>query len=160
LSHAGTIPYKSKRVIGPSPIRVREGPIPEELENEEIEKIKGMYVDAATRAYEAGFDGIQIHAAHFLLLSTFLSSYTNRRDDEYGGSTSKKTNLVVDIIRKIREELGDFPITCRVNGIENVAGGIDLEEAIEIAKILENAGVDSLDVTGFLELLFGAEDSS
>ena len=158
LSHAGTIPYKSKRVIGPSPIYIRDGPIPEELLTEEIEKIKGMYIDAATRAYEAGFDGIQVHAAHFYLLSTFLSSYTNRRNDEYGGSTSKKAKLVVDIIRGIRKELGDFPIICRVNGIENVVRGIDIEEAIEIAKILEKAGVDLLDVTGFLEPLFGAEE--
>jgi 2,4-dienoyl-CoA reductase-like NADH-dependent reductase (Old Yellow Enzyme family) len=157
LSHAGPIPYESKRVIGPSTIRVREGPIPEELQTEEIDKIKGMYIDAANRAYEAGFDGIQVHAAHFCLLSAFLSSYTNRRDDEYGGSILKKAKLVVEIIREIRKEL-DVPIMCRVNGFENVVRGIDIQEAIEIAKILENAGVDFLDITGFLEPLFGAED--
>jgi 2,4-dienoyl-CoA reductase-like NADH-dependent reductase (Old Yellow Enzyme family) len=158
LSHAGSIPYKSKRVVGPSPIRVREGPIPEELASEEIEEITGLYRDAAVRACEAGFDGIQVHAAHFYLLSTFLSSYTNRRDDEYGGTTPNKAKIVVDIIKDIRKELGDIPITCRVNGIENVVRGIDIKEAIQIAKILEKAGTDSLDVTGFLEPLYGAED--
>ena len=158
LSHAGTIPYKSKRVIGPSRIHVREGPVPEKLQTEEIEEIKGLYVDAALRAYDAGFDGIQVHAAHFYLLSTFLSSYTNRRYDEYGGTTSKKTKIVVDIIKRIRKELSDLPIMCRVNGIENVVDGIDIDEAVEIARILENAGVDFLDVTGFLEPLYGADE--
>ena len=148
LVHGGAKSRVSERLVGPSAIRIMEGPLPEELSVEEIEMIKGWFVDAARRAQEAGFDGVEIHGAHFYLLSAFLSSYTNCREDEYGGTTPKKTKLVVDIIKAIRNELGSYPIIVRMHGIENLVRGIDIDEAKLIAQLLETAGADALHISG------------
>ncbi|MFX0203289.1 MAG: hypothetical protein ACFFCW_44865 [Candidatus Hodarchaeota archaeon] len=148
LVHAGPKSRIVERLVGPSAIRVLDGPLPEELSRDEIEIIKGMFVDAARRAHAAGFDGIEIHGAHLYLLSTFLSSYTNQREDEYGGSTPKKAKLVLDIIKMIRNELGSFPLLCRINSIENIIRGIEIEESKQIALLLERARVDALHVSG------------
>jgi 2,4-dienoyl-CoA reductase-like NADH-dependent reductase (Old Yellow Enzyme family) len=147
INHSGPKAHFQKRFVGPSNIPVIKNKIPEPLSIEEIEEIKGMFVDAARRAQSAGFDGVEVHGAHFYLLSSFLSSYTNRRDDEYGGTTERKAKFSVDVIRRIREELGDYPVIFRVNGIENVEDGITLEEGIQISKIMESAGIDALHVS-------------
>jgi 2,4-dienoyl-CoA reductase-like NADH-dependent reductase (Old Yellow Enzyme family) len=86
-----------------------------------------------------------------------LSSYSNQRDDEYGGSTENKTRFVVDIIKGIRHKLGSLPVQCRINGIENYIRGIDIEEAKLIAQILEKAGVDSIHVSGYMSPIFNEE---
>ncbi|MFQ6124668.1 MAG: hypothetical protein ACE5R6_08705 [Candidatus Heimdallarchaeota archaeon] len=148
LVHAGSKSRVAERLVGPSAIRVLDGPLPEELSKEEIATIKEMFVDAAQRAYAAGFDGIELHGAHMYLLSSFLSSYTNQREDEYGGSTPNKAKLAVDIIKAIRNELGSYPMLCRINSIENIIRGIEIEESKQIAQILEHAGVDALHVSG------------
>ena len=124
-----------------------KGKTPEPLEVQEIEDIKQMFVNSTRRAKEAGFDGVEVHGAHYYLLSAFLSGYTNKRNDDYGGSTQKKAKFSVDVIRAIRKELGDYPIIFRMNGFENVVDGITMDEGIEIAKIVEKAGIDVLHVS-------------
>ena len=148
LVHAGSKSRVADRLVGPSPIRVLDTPLPEELTKDELEIIKGMFVDAARRAQAAGFDGVEIHGAHLYLLSAFLSSYTNQREDEYGGTTPNKAKLVVDIIKMIRNDLGSFPLLCRINSIENIIRGIEIEESKQIAQILERTGVDALHISG------------
>jgi len=147
INHCGPKSFVETRLVGPSSVPVRKNRIPEELSVDEIHSIQELFVDAARRAQQAGFDGVEVHGAHFYLLSSFLSSYTNRRNDDYGGTTIKKTKVVVDTIKRIREELGDYPLILRINGIENVVDGIEIEEAIEISKIAERAGVDSVHVS-------------
>ncbi|MFX1415599.1 MAG: NADH:flavin oxidoreductase [Promethearchaeota archaeon] len=147
INHCGPKSFVETRLVGPSPVQVRKNRIPEELAVDEIHSIQELFVDAACRAQQAGFDGVEVHGAHFYLLSSFLSSYTNRRNDDYGGTTIKKAKFMVEIVKRIREELGDYPLILRINGIENVVDGIDIEEAIEISKIAENAGVDSIHVS-------------
>ncbi|MHA2378404.1 MAG: NADH:flavin oxidoreductase [Candidatus Thorarchaeota archaeon] len=147
INHCGPKSFVDTRLVGPSSVPVRKNRIPEELSLDEINHIQELFVDAARRAKQAGFDGVEIHGAHFYLLSSFLSSYTNRRTDVYGGTTIKKTKFVVDTIRRIREELNDYPLILRINGIENVVDGIDIEEAMEISRIAEKAGVDSLHIS-------------
>lgn len=147
INHSGPKAHFQKRFVGPSNIPVIKNKIPEPLSVEEIEDIREMFVDAARRAQLAGFDGVEVHGAHFYLLSAFLSSYTNRREDEYGGSTRNKAKFTVDVIQRIREELGEYPIILRINGIENVVDGITLEEGIEISRIAEKAGIDALHVS-------------
>lgn len=147
INHSGPKAHFQKRFVGPSNVPVIKNKIPEPLSTDEIQEIVEMFVDAARRAQSAGFDGVEVHGAHFYLLSSFLSSYTNRREDEYGGPIENKARFSVDVIRRIREELDDYPVIFRLNGIENVENGITLDEGIKISKIVENAGIDALHVS-------------
>jgi 2,4-dienoyl-CoA reductase-like NADH-dependent reductase (Old Yellow Enzyme family) len=147
INHSGLKGLKKERYVGPSDIPVLKNTISEPISVDEIEVVKQNFVDATRRAKKAGFDGVEIHGAHYYLLSSFLSSYTNRRDDEYGGSTENKAKFSVDIIKMIREELGDYPLIFRMNGFENVVDGVSMEEGIEIAKIIERAGIDCLHIS-------------
>ncbi|MFX0108235.1 MAG: NADH:flavin oxidoreductase, partial [Candidatus Hodarchaeota archaeon] len=97
INHSGPKSHDAKRYVGPSAIPVMKNKTPEPLAVEEIDYICKRFVDAARRAKVAGFDGVEIHGAHFYLLSAFLSSYTNRRIDEYGGSTKNKAKFAVDV---------------------------------------------------------------
>jgi 2,4-dienoyl-CoA reductase-like NADH-dependent reductase (Old Yellow Enzyme family) len=157
LNHSGPKKYHSARFVGPSPIPVMDGPVPEELTIDEMMQIKDLFIEAACRVKEAGFDGAEIHAAHFFLLSSFLSSYSNQRADEYGGNIQNKTKFVVDVIKGVKRKVGSFPVQCRINGIENYIRGIDVEEAKQIAQILVNAGLDSLNVSGYMSPMFNEE---
>ncbi|MFW9833254.1 MAG: NADH:flavin oxidoreductase [Candidatus Thorarchaeota archaeon] len=147
INHSGSKTHFNTRFVGPSNIPVVKHKIPEPLSKDEIQEIPQMFADAARRAMEAGFDGVEIHGAHYYLLSAFLSGYTNRRDDEYGGSTENKARLSVEVIKRVREEVGDYPLIFRMNGFENVVDGISMDEGIEIAKIIERAGIDVLHIS-------------
>jgi len=147
INHSGLKGLQKERYLGPSDIPVLKNTVAEPISVDEIELVKQLFVDAARRAQEAGFHGVEIHGAHYYLLSDFLSSYTNRRKDDYGGSTENKARLSVDIIKMIREVLGDYPLVFRMNGFENVVDGVTMEEGIEIAKIIERAGIDCLHIS-------------
>jgi len=123
--------------------------IPRALTMEEIDKIIDAFADGARRAQEAGFDGIQIHAAHGYLLSSFLSPRTNRREDQYGGSTENRTRIVKDILQRARRKVGnDFPILIKMNTTDFLPGGIDLDEAIRVGAALSEAGVTAIETSG------------
>ncbi|MFW9769359.1 MAG: NADH:flavin oxidoreductase [Candidatus Thorarchaeota archaeon] len=154
INHSGPKAHFKTRYVGPSDVFVVRNKIPEPLKVDEIKEITQWFVDAARRAKEAGFDGVEIHGAHFYLLSAFLSGYTNRRDDEYGGPIRSKARFSAEVIKSIREELGDFPLIFRMNGFENVVGGISMEEGIEIAKIVEKAGVDVVHVSCVIDATY------
>jgi 2,4-dienoyl-CoA reductase-like NADH-dependent reductase (Old Yellow Enzyme family) len=122
---------------------------PRALQLEEIDKIIDDYANGIRRAKESGFDGAQLHAAHGWLLSLFLSPRTNQRDDIYGGSTENRTRIVREIIRRARKFVGDnFPILIKLNTTDFLPGGIDIDEAIRIGKILSDAGFDALEASG------------
>jgi 2,4-dienoyl-CoA reductase-like NADH-dependent reductase (Old Yellow Enzyme family) len=147
INHSGAKAHFETRYVGPSDVYVVRNKVPEPLSVDEIGEITQWFVDAARRAKEAGFDGVEIHGAHYYLLSAFLSGYTNKRDDEYGGSTKNKARFSVEVIKAIRKELGDYPLIFRMNGLENVVDGITMNEGIEIAKIIEQAGADVVHVS-------------
>ena len=154
INHSGSKTHFKTRYVGPSDIPVVKHRIPEPLSTDEINDITQMFVDAARRAMEAGFDGVEVHGAHYYLLSEFLSGYTNRRTDDYGGTTKKKAKFSVDVIRAIRKELGDYPLIFRMNGFENVENGITMDEGIEIARIIEGAGIDVLHISCVVDSTF------
>ena len=122
---------------------------PRALTMEEIEKIIDAFAEGARRAQEAGFDGVQIHAAHGYLLSSFLSPRTNVRDDEYGGSTENRTRIIREIYRRARGKAGDdFPILIKMNTTDFLPGGVDLDEALRIGKIITETGFTAIETSG------------
>jgi 2,4-dienoyl-CoA reductase-like NADH-dependent reductase (Old Yellow Enzyme family) len=120
---------------------------PQELGEKEIEAIISSFVSAAGRAVKAGFDGVQIHMAHGYLLAEFLSGYTNRRRDRWGGSTGNKFRLVSEIFRRIREAEGSFPVLAKINGFDHRRGGMRADEAARIARLLEASGCSAIEVS-------------
>lgn len=115
----------------------------------EIEQIIGAFAEGIIRAQEAGFDGVQLHAAQGYLLSSFLSPKTNRRDDQYGGSTENRTRIVREIYKQARSKVGDsFPILIKMNTTDFLPGGMDIEEAVRIGKISSDTGFTAIEASG------------
>jgi NADPH-dependent 2,4-dienoyl-CoA reductase/sulfur reductase-like enzyme len=116
---------------------------------EQIEEIIEAFVSAASRIKKANLDGIEIHAAHGYLISTFLSKAWNKREDEWGGSIENRTRLLSKIVERIREECGsNFAIVVRIDGHEyGIKNGITVEEASNTAVIAEKAGADAIHVS-------------
>lgn len=124
------------------------------LKKWEIKRLEQQFVDAAVRVKKTGADGVELHAAHGYLISQFLSPYTNVRTDEYGGSLENRMRFLLEIMAGIRKACGpDFPISVRLSVEEyyDMIGfpgrGIQLEEGVEMAKRLEAAGVDVINVS-------------
>ena len=119
-----------------------------ELSIAEIEQIQYLYASGAKNAIEAGFDFITIHSGHGTFPQSFLTPYFNKRTDKYGGSVEKRCTFIKETVAKIRESIGaKAPIIVRFSADELVHDGNKIEQSIEIAKILEKAGVDCLDIT-------------
>lgn len=151
LAHTGRQGTHPKyQPVAPSPIADKiVDRIPRELKVEEIRETISNFVRAGLRAYESGYDMVQLHAAHGYLLSNFLSPYSNHRDDEFGGDTEKRTKIVIDIYDQLRDELGkDFPIIIKLQVGDFVPGGMTLEEGKEITKNVVNTGFDAIEPSG------------
>jgi len=118
------------------------------LAADEIRQIVDCFVEAAIHLHAAGFDGVQLHAAHGGLLSRFLSPYSNRRADEYGGSIRNRARIVREIIAKAREKVGDWPTLIKMNCTDYVPGGVDLDTFPALAKEIDDAGVDAIEISG------------
>ena len=120
-----------------------------EASEEELEEIIEAFVEASLRIKKANLDGIEIHAAHGYLISTFLSRAWNRREDEWGGSIEKRARLLSEIVRKIRKKCGsDFAIVVRIDGHEHgIENGITSDEASATAAIAEEVGADAIHVS-------------
>ncbi|MFX0125534.1 MAG: NADH:flavin oxidoreductase, partial [Candidatus Hodarchaeota archaeon] len=126
---------------------------------EEISDIIDCFVEAIIDMKKNGFDGIQLHAAHGGLLSRFLSPYTNRRNDTYGGSTSKRAKIIHEIVNKARKSVGDFPILIKMNCTDYIEGGINIENFPDLAQEIEQTSVDAIEVSGGMwECLFRSEN--
>jgi len=135
--------------LAPSAVKSnRGGDDPKPLEEHEIERIIQQFVDGARRSKEAGFDGVELHGAHGYLLTQFFSPYTNRRTDKWGGNLSNRARFPLEIVRRIRAEVGsDFPILYRLSAEERIPGGTTLEDSLQLVRMLDEAGVDCFDVS-------------
>lgn len=135
--------------LAPSAVEEKEsGVMPREMTVDEIEDMTERFAQACRRAKEAGFDGVQLHGGHGYLISNFISPYTNRRTDEYGGDTAKRAKFLVDIIKRSRELVGEeYPILIKMNCDDFVPEGVTKEEAAKLAKVIEDAGIDCIEVT-------------
>jgi len=118
------------------------------LSTEQVRTMVHCLVESIAGIQDEGFDGVQLHAAHGGLLSCFLSPYTNRRHDEYGGSAANRARLVREVVSGAREKVGDFPILVKMNGTDYVPGGLDLETFPELAREIADAGVDAIEISG------------
>lgn len=118
------------------------------LSTETVREIIKMFVDAAIRAELCGFDGVQIHAAHFFFLSRFISPLINHRTDEFGGSTANRAKILLDILRGIKTSAPRLHVTTKINSSDFTSGGLEEEESLEVCKMLASAGIDSIEVSG------------
>ena len=107
------------------------------------------YGAAAGRAKVAGFDGVQIHAGHGYLISQFLSGFTNRRNDGWGGDVERRRRFLMEVYNRVRREVGpNYPVLIKMNTRDYVRHGLTPEEAIPAAQALANAGIDAIELSG------------
>jgi len=141
LTHPGLM-GSHPPIIAPSDVKLRPDEIhPKVMTTDDIEEVAMKFAKAALMAKRAGFDGVEIEAAHGLLIDQFLSPLANKRTDEYGGSTENRTRFAKLLIDKIRSLCGNYPVSARLGVIDYVDGGISPEkEGIEIAKKFEEYG--------------------
>jgi 2,4-dienoyl-CoA reductase-like NADH-dependent reductase (Old Yellow Enzyme family)/thioredoxin reductase len=128
------------------------GELPRELTIAEIKAIEEKYADAAGRAKKAGFDGVMLHGTGYYLIAQFVSSTANIRQDEYGGDLSKRARFPLEVIEAVKEKVGsDFPLLYKMSALEMGQGaGLTLDEGQKLAVMLQNAGVDALELAGMI----------
>lgn len=150
LLHAGNEARIPVEKLAPSAVPHRTG-TPREITKDEISRVVSQFTDAAERAKRAGYDGVEIHGAHRYLIAEFLSPETNKRKDEYGGDIAGRARFLREIFEAIREKVGpDYPVWTRMNGREEgVEGGLTLEDGQWIARMVQEAGSDAIDVSGW-----------
>lgn len=136
------------QTVAPSAIAFDAMPTPRELTTNEISDLVMAWGAAAKRAMNAGFDVVEIHAAHGYLLHQFLSPLTNQRSDEYGGSFENRVRFLLEVATRVRNTIGENKtISVRISATDWVDGGWDIEQSIELAKLLKNVGVDLIHVS-------------
>lgn len=153
LCHAGPrsrlLPAGVKPVSA-SEVSIFKGVVPRPLKKSEIPGIVEEFVMAARRAARAGFDGVEVHGAHFYLLSNFLSPITNLREDDYGGGSTGRARIVCEIVRGIKQECGqDFLVSVRYHTREMGEGSIDPSGSVELGREFTAAGSDLLHLSSF-----------
>lgn len=152
LSHSGC--YAATEITGldvyaPSSGENETGQIIREMTHEQIRQVVADFSESAARAQKAGFDAVQIHAAHGYLLSQFLSPTHNRRKDEYGGDLENRARILLEVVTSVRQAVGaEYPILIKINSEDFEEGGFTKEEMIQVAISLEKAGVDAMELSG------------
>ncbi len=151
IGHAGSrcVPCGGEmQGASPSGMAFRPDVEPQSMTIMQIEQLVKDFRDAVGRATEAGFDSVEIHGAHFYLISQFLSPLTNQRKDRYGGDTKARAAIAIEIVKAARERVGhDYPLIFRLNAVEKVDGGQTLDDAVLVSRLLKDAGIDILDVS-------------
>lgn len=153
LAHAGR---QTPELINPSPLSVSDVRLdlpgfgqPQPATEGDYEKVIRQFATSAALAKSAGFSGVEIHAAHGYLLSSSLSPRINTRDDDWGGSLENRARLLRAVVRAVRAEVGDeFIIATKLNSSDFQKGGFSHEDSIEVAKMLQNEGIDFLEISG------------
>lgn len=134
-------------VVAPSAVQfVTEYPMPSALTEDGIADVVRAFGDAATRALEAGFQVVEIHAAHGYLLHEFLSPLSNLRTDRYGGSFENRTRIVREVVEEVRKHWPEgLPLFVRISATDWTEGGWDVEQSVDLARALQSLGVDLFD---------------
>ena len=157
VAHSGslaTADVPGCRPVGPSavPHPRGNGEVPEALDGAGIAAVIEAFAAAAARTKRAGFDAVEVHAAHGFLLSQFLSPLTNRRTDGYGGDLSGRSRLHREVVARVRAEVGPgYPVFVRLGASDDLPGGTTLDEGCRVAAALVEAGADLIDASGGLQ---------
>jgi 2,4-dienoyl-CoA reductase-like NADH-dependent reductase (Old Yellow Enzyme family) len=166
LHHGGVFAnpqFTGQDPLGPSVLNTAQGPLGKEMTIEQIESIVKAFCEAAVRAKKAGFDGVQIHGAHGYLLNQFLSPFFNHRADEYGGSLENRARLTLEVVQTVREAVGEaYPLLVKINADDFLPGGFSTDDMLQVAKLLERASVDAIEMSGgtVLALVSGNPNAS
>jgi 2,4-dienoyl-CoA reductase-like NADH-dependent reductase (Old Yellow Enzyme family) len=119
------------------------------MSKDDITEVVSAFGDAARRAKDFGFDALQLHGAHGYLINQFLSPHINKRTDEYGGGIENRCRFLMEVYREVRKAVGDdYPVMIKLNGSDNLEGGLSVEDAIYAAKALDAEGIDAIEVSG------------
>lgn len=153
LYHAGRQSHSS--IIGELPVAPSAiqdpliGQTPRELSTSEVEELVEKFAQAARRCKETGYDAIELHGAHGYLINQFLSPFSNKRTDKYGGNFNNRLRFPLEIIKRAKELVGDdYPIIYRISADELVEGGLAIEDSKAIAICLEDAGIAAIHTSG------------
>lgn len=152
LAHGGchgAFRISGLETIGPSVPDEVNGFSCREMTYEDIQKTVRSFGDAARRAENAGFDAVQIHSAHGYLLSQFLSPYYNKRNDIYGGDLANRARFLIEVVKTVKINTSDdFPVLVKINSDDYLEGGFSVDEMIRVSKMLQEAGVDAVEMSG------------
>ena len=157
INHPGRQVFKKMggKVLSPSDIALDMGKHsslfekPKAMTEEDINDVIERFVTTASLAQQAGYDGVQIHAAHGYLLSQFLSPLTNKRKDNWGGSLENRARLLITIAKKVREKCGNaFDIAVKLNSADFQRGGFDVNDAQQVVEMLSQLSVDLVELSG------------
>ena len=149
INHAGMYARPSDASVVPFGVSSHPEKEVRVMTDEDIKKVISDFSAAARRAKEAGFDAVEIHSAHGYLLNQFYSPLTNKRTDAYGGSLENRRRIHREVLRAVREAVGEsYPVFLRLGASDYQEGGTTLLDSVETAKILEAEGLDLLDVSG------------
>lgn len=155
LAHAGiqaAHKLTGMEPLGPSAPSTQDS-VGRPMSVEEIGELVLAFGEAASRAMEAGFDGVQMHSAHGYLLSQFLSPFFNRRTDHYGGTLENRARALLEAVDRVRAVVGEQrPILVKMNSEDFLKGGLTLEESVQVAQMLARHGVDAIEVSGGMRL--------
>ncbi|MFH1078721.1 MAG: NADH:flavin oxidoreductase [Pseudomonadota bacterium] len=151
IAHCGGLSTKAvtnTEPVAPSPfVNKLSRQKARKLSHPEIEEIISDFVKAIIRVRQAGFDGVQLHAAHGYLLSEFLSPHVNKRTDQWGGTTENRCRIIIEILERARKQVGDYPILIKISAYDFDKGGMRIDESIKIARMLESAGCSAIEVS-------------
>ena len=153
LAHAGChadAERTGQKAWGASVMIDENGPLNNrEMTPEDIRKVVEAFGKGAARAERAGFDGVQIHAAHGYLLSQFLSPFYNKRKDKYGGSLENRARIVLEVLQSVKGHVrADYPVMIKINAQDFVEGGLSADEAVKLAAMLKASGIDAIELSG------------
>jgi 2,4-dienoyl-CoA reductase-like NADH-dependent reductase (Old Yellow Enzyme family) len=148
LAHAGAQALDGPNAIGPSPIAMGDTTC-RKMSITDIKNTVSTFAEAAIRTQKAGFDGVQLHAAHGYLLSQFISPFFNKRNDEYGGNIVGRSAIIIEILQQIKEKCGaDYPVMIKINSDDFIDGGLSTEDCLAACAILEENGIDAIEFSG------------
>jgi 2,4-dienoyl-CoA reductase-like NADH-dependent reductase (Old Yellow Enzyme family) len=138
-----------RQPLAPSAVQVDQFPeIPSGLTKDEIDDLVTAFAEGARRAKAWGFDAVQLHGAHGFLINQFLSPLTNRRTDEYGGDIDNRCRFMLEVYRKVRDTVGpDYPVLIKLNGADNLDGGLEIDDAVYAAEKLAEVGIDAIEIS-------------
>lgn len=137
-------------VLAPSAVKnLNTKIVPKKITLKEIKNIQNKFAEAALRAKNAGYDGVEIHAAHGFFLSQFMTPYYNRRNDLYGGSATKRARMILETYEKIRKSVGnDYPVWIKINVTDGIEDGVSFDDVLYLCKELSNKKIDAIEISG------------